>query len=126
MPSTRRQKAKTRKSRELDMMSDLDNLDIMPGSGNGNPIDRVLASAIEHSSVQWEIEEKTHQRSDFEGSPYENVSLRQNDFRHFFETFTNEFNLRLPQEMNSMMCMVHSQIIRAINTAIAERVIPEI
>ena len=42
------------------------------------------------------------------------------------ETFTNEINLRLSQEMDSMMSMMHSQINRAINSAIAERVIPEI
>ena len=52
MTSTRRQKAKTRKSRELGMMSDLDNLDIMLGNGNDNPVKRELASAIEQSSVQ--------------------------------------------------------------------------
>ena len=42
------------------------------------------------------------------------------------ETFTSEINMRLSQEMDSMMSMMHSQIIRAISTAIAERVIPEI
>ena len=36
MPSTRRQKAKARKSREMDMMSDLDNLDIMLNDKKGN------------------------------------------------------------------------------------------
>ena len=34
--------------------------------------------------------------------------------------------MRLSQEMGSMMSMMHSQINRAISTAIAERVIPEI
>ena len=48
------------------------------------------------------------------------------DSRQSFETFTNEFNLRLSQEMDSMMSMVHNQINRAISTAISERVIPEI
>ena len=42
------------------------------------------------------------------------------------ETFTSEFNMRLSQEMDSMMFMMHNQINRAISTAIAERVIPEI
>ena len=46
--------------------------------------------------------------------------------RQLFEAFSSEFNLRLSQEMNSMMSMMHSQINRAITTAIAERVIPEI
>ena len=42
------------------------------------------------------------------------------------ETFTSEFNMRLSQEMDSMMSMMHSQTNRAIRTAIAERVILEI
>ena len=58
--------------------------------------------------------------------PYENDSIRQNDVRQSFETFANEFNRRLSQEMDSMMSMVQGQINRAINAAITERVIPEI
>ena len=58
--------------------------------------------------------------------PYENNLHRQSDVRQSFETFSNEVNLRLSQEMDSMMSMMHSQINRAISTAIAERVIPEI
>ena len=33
MPSTRHQKAKTRKSREMDMLSDIENMDVMLGNG---------------------------------------------------------------------------------------------
>ena len=40
MPSTRRQKAKARRSREMDMLSDYDNLDVMLGNENNNPIER--------------------------------------------------------------------------------------
>ena len=42
------------------------------------------------------------------------------------ETFTTEFILRLSQEMDSMMLMMPSEIIRAISSAISDRVIPEI
>ena len=42
------------------MMSDLDNLDIMLGNGNDNPIERELASAFEQPSVQGDIEDKIH------------------------------------------------------------------
>ena len=52
--------------------------------------------------------------------------MGRNEVRQSFETFTNKFNLRLSQEMDSMMSMVHNQINRAISTAISERVIPEI
>ena len=108
------------------MMSDLDNLHIMLGNGNDNPIEREIASAIEQSSVQGDIEDTIRQRSDYRDFPYENDPLRKNDVRQSFETFSNEFNLRLSQEMGSMMSMVHNQINKAINTAISEKVIPEI
>ena len=52
MPSTRRQKAKARKSREMDTVSDLDTSDIMLWDGNDNPIERELAIAFEQFSVQ--------------------------------------------------------------------------
>ena len=42
------------------------------------------------------------------------------------DTFSNEFNLRLSQEMDSMMAMMHLQINRAISSTISDRVIPEI
>ena len=42
------------------------------------------------------------------------------------EIFSNEINMRLAQEMDSLMAMMHSQINRAISSAITERAIPEI
>ena len=125
MPSTRRQKAKARKSREMDMMSDIDNLDVMLGNGSENPIERELADAIEQSSFQGDYEVNEYQRNSY-NFVQENEPMRHNEVRQSFETFTNEFNLRLSQEMDSMMSMVHNQINRAISTAISERVIPEI
>ena len=126
MPSTRRQNAKARKSRELDMISEIDNLDVMLGSGDENPIERELAEAIEQSSVQGNYGANECQRDNYRVFAQENESFRQNEVRQSFENITSEFNLGLSQEMDSMMFMVHSQINRAINTAISERVIPEI
>ena len=125
MPSTRRQKAKARKSRELDRMSDIENLDIMLGNSGENPIERELAEAIEQSSVQGDYEANEYRMNNYSFTQ-ENEPIRQSDFRQSFEIFTNEFILRLSQEMDSMMSMVHNQINRTITTAISERVIPEI
>ena len=126
MPSTRRQKAKARKSREMDMLSDIENMDVMLGNANNNPIERELVDAIEQSSVQGDIETCEYLENQYTNFPHENNLPRQDDIRQSLETFSNEFNLRLSQEMDSMMSMVHSQINRAINNAISERVIPEI
>ena len=51
---------------------------------------------------------------------------RQDRFQETMETFTSEFNMRLSQETDSMMSMMHNQINGAITAAIAERVIPEV
>ena len=77
MPSTRRQKAKARKYREMDMMFDMNNLDVMLGNETSNPIERELADAIEQSSVQEDIETNMHQRDDYRDFAYENDSFRQ-------------------------------------------------
>ena len=126
MPSTRRQKAKTRRSREMDMLSDFNNLDMMLGNENNNPIERELADAIDQSSAHGDADTNMYHGNEYRGYLHENDSLRQNEVRQSFEAFSNEFNIRLSQEMDSMMSMMHSQINRAITTAIAERVIPEI
>ena len=126
MPSTRRQKAKTRRSREMDMLSDFNNLDMMLGNENNNSIERELADAIDQSSAHGDADTNMYHGNEYRGYLHENDSLRQNEVRQSFEAFSNEFNIRLSQEMDSMMSMMHSQINRAITTAIAERVIPEI
>ena len=126
MPSTRRQKAKARRSREMDILSDYDNLDVMLGNENNNPIERELAEAIDQSSARGDGDTNVYHENEFRDYLHENEPLRQNEVRQSFEVFSSEFNLRLSQEMESMMSIMHSQINRAISTAIAERVIPEI
>ena len=126
MPSTRRQKAKARKSREMAMMSDFDYLDVMLGNEKNNPIERELTDAIEQSSAHGDVDTNTYRRDEYGNFTYENDSVRRNDVRQYFKALSNEFSLRLSQEIDSMMSMMHSQINRAITTAIAERVIPEI
>ena len=117
MPSTRRQKAKARKSREMDMMSDFENMDIMIGNGESNPIEREIASLIEESSVLGDVESSMYSRNDFRETSNEINAPRQKEARDYMESFSNE---------NSMMAMMHSQIIRAICLAVSDRVITEI
>ena len=79
MPSTRRQKAKARKSREMDMMSDFNNLDVMLRNENINPTERQLPDAIEPSSAHEDADTNTYHRNEYQDFTYENDSLRQND-----------------------------------------------
>ena len=107
MPSTSRQNAKARKSRETDMMSDFDNLDVMIGNENINSFDRELAVAIEQSLVQGDTESNMNQRNEHRNFTCDNSFPRQNDVLESFETFSNEFNLKLSQEMDSMVALTH-------------------
>ena len=95
MPSKRKQKAKARQSREMDMMSDFENLDVMLGNGNNNPIERELADAIDQSSAYGDADTNAYQGSEYRDYLHENDLLRQNEVRQSFQTFSNEFNLRL-------------------------------
>ena len=76
MPSTRRQKETTRKSRERDIMSDFGNMDVMIANGESNPIERELASAIEESSVLGDVESSMYSRNEFRETSYENNAPR--------------------------------------------------
>ena len=71
MPSTRRQKAKARKSREMDMLSDIENMDVMLRNGSNNPIEKEFADAIEQSSVQGDVESNEHLGNQYTSFAYE-------------------------------------------------------
>ena len=130
MPSTRKQKAKARKSREMDMMSDFENMDYMLGNNTVNTIERELSNVIGSSGNHCDAESNLEPRESdshengFGHFVHENTIPRQDRFQETMETFTSEINMRLSQELH--MSMMYGQINRAINTAIAERVIPEI
>ena len=126
MPSTRRQKAKARKSREMDIMSDFDNIDVMIVNENTNSIERELANAIEESSALGDFECYILPRKEFRETNYKKRIIGQMKRETTWKPFSNEFNLRLSQEMDSMMAMMHSPINRAIISATSDRVIPEI
>ena len=56
MPSTRREKAKARKSRKMDFMSDFENMDVLLGNENTNLIERELSDVIGNSENHCNVE----------------------------------------------------------------------
>ena len=74
------------------MMSDFDNLDVMIGNENMNPIERELASAIV-DDVHDDVESNIHPRDEFRNFSYENSIPGQDRVRESMKTFANEFNL---------------------------------
>ena len=113
-------------------MSHFENMDVILENDNVNPIERELSDLTGNSENHWGDESNSHPRendfgeNDFGHYVRENIIPRQDRFHETMETFTSELKMRLSQEMDSMTSMMHNQINRAISTAIAERVYPEI
>ena len=131
MPSTRRQKAKARKSRELDMLSDYDNMDVMLGDGNSNSIERELDSLINVPDGRRDYgpfpnRENSSQENEIRDINNQNEPVREERLVESINTLSSEMNARMSREMETMMDFMQNQISRAINCAISERIIPEI
>ena len=136
MPTTRKQK-KARKSRGLDILSDIENLDIMLGKNlfNGTERDESLnsTSARRHGSVMSnnldEGEENPysdHRNSNFRSSADYGQNSADMNSQAEINRLSSELNSRISSEMDEMMSNVSSQIQRAINEAISTQVLPQI
>ena len=136
MPTTRKQK-KARKSRGLEILSDIENLDIMLGDNcyNGTERERSL-----DNNFVGRRESITSNNLDNEGeslfSNCRNDELRTNaDFGQNsaeanslteINRLSSELNSRISREMDEVMNNVGIQIQRAINEAINSQVLPQI
>ena len=131
MPSTRRQKAKARKSREMDMRSNDNNRDMMLGGINSNSIERKFEIIINHSLGQGDTEAILTYKNPSQQIENRNngcrIEITRSD-RHLesIEMLSEELNLRLSQVADSLMNILQVQITKAINSAINNSVIPEI
>ena len=89
----------------MDMIIDLHNLDIMIQSEIINPIERELANTIEGSTNHCNTESNSHFRgkslheNEIRDFGHENAIPRHDMFLDSMETFTNEFKLRLSQDV---------------------------
>ena len=59
MPSTRKQKAKEKRARQIDVMSDIENLDVMLGSYSRDAV----VEQINVSDVERDFESSRHQQN---------------------------------------------------------------
>ena len=133
MPTTREQK-KARKSREQDMLSDDENLDIMLG---GNSLDREesistnLGRRPESPCYGKLLNQngQSHSNSrEAETSSYarNGHSAREVDSSSQYNRLLGESNQMSSQEMRDFMSTVISQIQKAINEAINDQILPQI
>ena len=136
MPTTRKQK-KTRKSRGLEILSDIENLDIMLGGDRYNGTER--ERSLESNSVR-RRESITSNNLDNEGGslfsncrndePRTSADFGQNSAEANslaeINRLSSELNSRISREMDEMMSNVDTLIQRAINEAISSQVLPQI
>ena len=136
MPVTRKQK-KARKSRGIEMLSDIENLDIMLGENHYGRNERE-ESVISNQARR----PRSLSRDEFENNG-ENNYLETGSFdpgtsaNHGqnstggnssaeINRLSSELNSRLSRELDDMMSSVNTQIQRAINDAISGQIIPQI
>ena len=127
MPSTRKQKAEEKRFRQSDVMSDIENLDVMLGSYQR-----------ENSESQNENDENTlDQRSDRR----EGLNQNQNDYRSYLNinpsenscltvetsrAISSEISTQMSKKFEELQTNLNSQILDVINAAIENKVLPGI
>ena len=138
MPTTRKQK-KTRKSRGLEMLSNIENIDIMLGENHFNTREREregsLNSNLPRRSRSFASNESENENGNV-GRNQENDHFRTNteydrdsitaNSSAEINKLSSELNSRISREMDEMMNSVSVQIQRAISDAISTQVLPQI
>ena len=136
MPTTRKQK-KARKSRGLEMLSDIENLDIMLGENHSSRVER--DGRLDNTSVRRHESIVSNNLDEGEENPYHdhrnsnassNAEYGQNstvmNSQAEINKLSSELNSNISREMDEMMSSVSCQIQRAINEAINTQVLPRI
>ena len=136
MPTTRKQK-KARKSRGLEMLSDIENLGIMLGGNHFDTREREgsLNSNLPRRSRTFASNESENEDGNI-GRSQGNIDSRMNaecdrnsvtgNSSAEINRLSSELNSRISREMDEMMNSVSVQIQRAISDAISTQVLPQI
>ena len=131
MPSTRKQKANSRKSREMDILFEYGIIDVMLGGCISNSIEKVLDSMINgpvghHDTHPLPNTENSSQENEIRDIENRNGSVRQEGLSESINILSDEMNARFSHQMDSLMALKQFQINKAISSAINDRVFPEI
>ena len=136
MPTTRKQK-KARKSRGLEILSDIENLDIMLGENHFNDARRngsldgtsirrqesITSNNLENEEMDLHSDHRILGVGTSAGYDQNSASI---DSQAEINKLSSELNSRISREMDEMMNSVSSQIQRAIKDAINNQVLPQI
>ena len=128
MPSTRKQKAKERRSRQLDMMSDVENVDIMLGSYSRDDEENDISeNGINLDSGS----SRPQQSSNVIGEDFRsllNTNSRENNEITIETTrmINEEISNQMSRKLNEIKSSLNIQIQEAISSAITEKILPSI
>ena len=136
MPTTRKQK-KARKSRGLEILSDIENLDIMLGENHFNDTRRdetldgtsirrqesIISNNLENEEMDLHSDHRNLGVGTSTGYDRNSASI---DSQAEINKLSSELNSRISREMDVMMDSVSSQIQRAISDAINNQILPQI
>ena len=127
MPSTRTQKAKSKKIERNGhlgkILFEYGNIDVMLGEGNTNSMERELDSIIIGPEGQWDMQflpnrENSSQENEIRDIDNRNGTVRQEGLSESNNILTDEMNARFSREMDSMMNLMQSQTNGAKSSAI--------
>ena len=133
IPTTRKQK-KARKSREVNMLSYIENVDLMSG-GNHSEREESEVSKYGRRPENPSYDTLLNQNSNSHPNSDETEiriyaqngrSSREADSGSEFNRLSGELNQRITRESSDFMSTVSSQIQRAINEAISDQILPQI
>ena len=123
MPSTRKQRAKERRSRQIDIMSDAENLDVMLGSYPRNDLENDFDRNDEMDL------ESNRTRADLAQNSEDFRSLLNSNSRENSESTVETMRLvnsEVTKKIDELRRELNSQLVDAINSAITEKVLPDI
>ena len=128
MPSTRKQKAKEKRSRQSDVMSDIEKLDVMLGNYTNSEIrDQEAVDQIENDPESRRRQQDLDQNeSNYRSLLNTNLSENSEITVETSRMINSEISSQMSRKIEEMKSDLNSQILEVINSAIEERILPSI
>ena len=125
MPSTRKQKAKEKRSRQSDVMSDIENLDVMLGNYQRENEENNDDGELDHRSIR---RDEIPNGNDNEFRTFSNINPSENSCLtvETSKAISSEISSQMSKKLEEMQTSLNSQVSDVINSAIETRVLPSI
>ena len=127
MPFTRKQKAKEKRARQSDVMSDLENMNMMLGNYSGNHSDEELNENIEvDSRSNGTRVDMVRNCEDFRTLLNSDDRIRSEISVETTRFITDEITQQMSRKLDELIRNLNTQITESINSAIHDSIIPSL